>query len=65
MFRRYDENGYERYNDYPRDIYGGMDEYPNYWHQPEDLETQYREAGMVLCKKTWTWVLPHQLENDQ
>ena len=50
MFRRYDENGYERYNDYPRDIYGGMDEYPNYWHQPEDLETQ---------------VLPHQLEDDQ
>mgnify|MGYP003116418137 CR=1 FL=1 len=67
MTKRFDENGYERYNDYPRELRGGMDEAPRYWDidrmRPD--RQQYEDCGMVLCEKTWTWVLPHQLEDDQ
>jgi len=61
--KRYDNNGYEMYNDYPRDLRGGMDEYPNYWFADDnDLESQYRDAGMVL--HNGVWVMPHQVEDD-
>ena len=63
MKRFYDDSGYERYNDYPREHRGGMDEYPNYWYADDnDLESQYRAAGMVL--HNGVWVMPHQVEDD-
>ncbi len=56
-------SGYDGYNDYPSDHRGGMEEYPNYgFADDNDLEAQYRAAGMVL--HTGVWVMPHQVEDD-
>jgi hypothetical protein len=64
MKRYYDDCGYELYNDYEPDLRGGMDEYPDYWHnnQVQNLDDFYRQEGMVL--HNGSWVMPHQVEDD-
>ena len=69
--RYYDDCGYEIQQPWHRpggwdDAYamdGGAND--EGWHcdyEPNDLESQYRAAGMVLHKGVW--VLPHQVEDE-
>ena len=73
MFRRFDDNGYEiqqhwhrddGYDDIYRTERPGWDDHDQVYHGP-NLNDGYKDCGMVLCEKTWTWVLPHQIKDDQ
>ena len=72
MTKRFDNNGYEiqqpwhrddGYDDIYRTERPGWDDHDQVYRGPS-LQG-YADCGMVLCEKTWTWVLPHQIEDDQ
>ena len=73
MTKRFDNNGYEIQQPWHRrdgydDIYRyqppGHDDCNQVYRGP-NLNDGYKDCGMVLCEKTWTWVLPHQIKDDQ